>query len=146
MTPVFCCGFECGQLGTVGQHWNIFSGSPAISTSTVRSGARSIRFNPSAAASNIRSNSFTASDKWVIRFYVYFASLPTADYDICFNTGANHSVAFKQSDSKIYAQNSNGIPGSTGVSVTTGQWYLIDFSIDATTVSPLIDVKVNGVA
>ena len=151
MTPVFCCGFECGQFGSVGQHWSTLGSGASVSTSTVRSGARSIRLNLSAAQSpNSVSTTMVSSGTVLVgRFYVYFTTLPTIDYRILNVNTANETnsgnVLFKSSDSKIYAAN-NTTTGSTGVSVTTGVWYLIDFYFNCTANPRTMDVQVNGVA
>lgn len=151
-TPVFCCGFECGVLGStdIGQHWRTAGTStPTISTSTFRSGARSIRFNPTAQTSRLlltTSGGTLSSNKWIGRFYVRFATLPNTTCDLFFN--GEDGVFFNASDNKIYAgYDVSGITlGATGVSVTTGQWYRIDFKIDSSTSPHLTDVQVDGVA
>jgi len=150
MTPVFCCGFECGQLGSVGQHWTAPTGA-SISTTTVRSGARSLRINPSAATCAIAPASGSIS-VWVVRFYVRFTTLPNADTYL-FAAGGTKlgGVAFKQSDSKIYVATSTGAGSApanfsaSGVSVTTGVWYLIDARVDTVT-NITADCKVDGSA
>src|SRR6185503_11244461 len=49
-------------------------------------------------------------------------------------------------DSKIYAS-IGGTTGATGVSVTTGQWYLVDFDFNIQTAgNDFCDVQVDGVA
>lgn len=141
-TPIFTCGFECGQLGTVGQHWEIGGGTPTFSTTTVRSGARSLRFNPSAATAFVTSPTGTGwsvfaggSSPKVFRFYVRFTTLPDAS-TVIWNTsdvgggGDNTTgVYFNQTDSKIYARYA-GSSGASGVTVGTGVWYLIDYKQD----------------
>ncbi|MBA2706337.1 MAG: hypothetical protein H0U59_00850 [Gemmatimonadaceae bacterium] len=54
---------------------------------------------------------------------------------------------FKFSDSKIYATIGLTTFGATGVTVTTGQWYLIDYDFNvATAGDDFCDGKVDGVA
>lgn len=143
-TPVFVCGFECGQLGGVGQHWDL-TGTVSIGTGTVRSGSRAARFNPSGASAALsRSVTPTVS---VHRFYIRFASLPTGDIYIfhAANSTARLGVAFKSSDSKLYcATGSTPSVGATGVSVTTGVWYRIDVKLDQTAGAKVVDAKVDG--
>ena len=103
MTPVFCCGFECGQAGTVGQHWNN-GASASFSTSNVRSGVRSLRINPTAASTGISTSvSFSANNNQVFRAYIYFASLPDVDIDLITCTAAGNGVRFKVSDNSFRA-------------------------------------------
>lgn len=145
MNPVFCCGFECGQLGSVGQHWTAPTGA-SISTTTVRSGARALRINPSAASCLLSPNvSFPTIE--VIRFYLQFATLPSADTYLVRAGGSPFGgLAFKQSDSKLYMATGTGPAsfGATGVSVTTGVWYLIDLKLDQTSGAQVFDGKVDG--
>lgn len=149
-TPVFCCGAECGQLSTgagVGEHWVSAAAAVSFSTTTVRSGARSLRLNPSAAASNVTVCALPSYARLVGRFYLQFASLPTADQVICGTQGtvATANVRFKQSDSKLYAGVGTTL-GATGVSVTTGIWYRIDFDFNVTAGNDTSDVQVDGTA
>lgn len=151
MTPVFCCGFECGVVAI-----NHFSsvGTASVSTTTVRSGSRSGRVNPSAASGHFATavggaDSIPAANIWVIRSYVYFNSLPTSSCPIIrTNTGTGPGAYFKSSDSKIYAGHTPATPvfGASGVTVTTGQWYLIDVKVNSTNNPWTIDVQVNGSA
>lgn len=136
MTPVFCCGFECGVSGA---HWSS-TGTVSFDTTTKRTGARSLRLNPSASTARVVQ---TISGVNVIRFYVYFASLPTSSAQLCFLTTSG-GVTFKSSDSKIYAGAT--VLGTTGVSVTTGQWYRIDCKVDVSSGDTVSDVQVDGVA
>lgn len=155
MTPVFCCGFECGQLGTTsannGQHWiysTVGSVTPSFSTSIKRSDYRSLRINPSSVIVDVRCGyDLGLSGVVVGRFYIYFSTLPSANINLmsAHGSGGNMSggVRYNSSDQKIYASEGDGISlGSTGVSVSTGNWYLIDFKISYT--DDTVDVKVNG--
>jgi len=146
MTPVFCCGFECGILSAVGGEHFQSTGTASISTTTVRSGSRSIRFNPTAATGSALSPTFSSSPTYIWRLYVWFASLPTSDARISFMSGpaGDPGAWFKQSDSSIYAGIS-GAYGATGVQITTQKWYRIDIKVEAQSNPWLIDVKVDGV-
>lgn len=149
MTPTFCCGGECGLIGSLGgsEHWITVSGTaPTISTGTVRSGSRSIRYNLSAQASEARvpADSITIT---VHRFYVRFATLPSAStYLVWKNAGADRfGLAFQSSDSKLYCAHSDSITvGASGVSVTTGVWYRIDLKLDQS--GNTCDARVEGTA
>lgn len=143
MTPVFCCGFECGILDSGSVHFsNQLAGS--ISTSTVRSGARSARLNPSTQAGRI-TGFVSIGSQAVIRAYINFATLPNTTVPIFCIAGPTQAGAyFKQSDSKIYTGSAIGTLGTTGVSVTTGQWYRFDIKVDFT--NNIVDVQIDGVA
>lgn len=148
-TPVFCCGIECGvDAGTA--HWNL-SGTGSISTTTFRSGLRSLRANPTNGVGGwfLGGSTVPFTRTLVLRFYVRWDSLPTSDACVMFsNSSERPGVYFKQSDSKIYAGHTEATPsfGSTGVTVTTGVWYQIDVKIVSTANPWTIDVQVNGEA
>lgn len=144
MTPVFCCGFECGVDTS---HWFTVTGT-SYSTTTVRTGARSLRVNPTAASNAVNSPTLASSTRWIGRIYIQFATLPSADVDLVSvgTTAGGPQVRFKQSDSKLYAAVSSTF-GASGVAVTTGQWYLIDFDFNISTGgNDLCDIQVNGTA
>lgn len=144
ITPVFTCGFECGVLGANGEHWSS-AATASISTTTIRSGSRSFRFNATASTAGAACPVlFTSGNIYVIRVYIRFASLPIADYGLfeTNNTG-QPGAYFKQSDSKIYAGISSAT-GATGVSVTTGVWYRLDIKVNSSANPWLIDVNVDG--
>lgn len=147
-TPVFCCGLECGNISGGGTpHWSL-NNTGSISTTTVRSGARSFRFNPTTLDGSADSTALTASNVMVVRAYVRFATLPNVDCQILEPTGVNCGAYFKASDSKIYAgEGAIGAFtfGASGVAVTTGQWYLIEMRSDTSGGSKVIDVRVDGV-
>ena len=144
-TPVLCCGLECGQFGG-----HILAGTNvAFDTSVVRSGTRSLRINPTADIGNTNGLNISTSNPVVWRFYIRFASLPTTDCMLSYeNTAGGCGVAFKNSDSSIYAGNNLATPafGSSGVIVSTGIWYRIDVKVDPTGDPRLTDVQVDGVA
>lgn len=149
MTPAFACGWECGDAGGLSLHWNVAAGSPSISTTTVRSGTRSLRCNPTAATSGVGmpASFFGSGTRHIARLYVRFATLPSADCALAIFAGAGNvgpQVRFKQSDSKIYAAVGTTL-GASGVSVTTGQWYRIDYDFNVnTTGADFCDVQVDG--
>jgi hypothetical protein len=92
----------------------------------------------------------TASNVWVSRCYVRFATLPSANFAILGTKSTTAQVGgavFKQSDSKIYAGDVvTPNFGASGVSVTTGVWYRIDVKVDTSANPWTIDVQVDGVA
>lgn len=150
MTPRMCCGFECGVAGTgtmTSPHW-ISSGTTALtfSTTTVRTGARSLRCNSAAATCyGVSRPNAILSGQGAVRVYVRFATLPSANTMLIKAGGAlgadQVGAYFNASDSKIYARWNDG-SGASGVSVTTDQWYLFEVKITATA----CDVSVNGTA
>lgn len=150
-TPVFCCGFECGGLNNSG-HIADNLNTPTFSTTTIRTGARSLRCNTSAAVQNGLLIVSAASElRFVGRIYIRFATLPSADCSLVAHgtssPPAGPNVRFQASDSKLYAAVGTTL-GASGVAVTTGQWYRIDFNSLIVTggLNDTMDVQVDGVA
>jgi hypothetical protein len=128
-------------------HWSLGANS-SFDTTTKRSGARSLRINPTAAVGTANTVlSLIDTQLLVARVYVRFASLPTEDLSIVVNQQASsrEGVWFKQSDSKLYCGSSVGF-GATGVTVTTGVWYRVDVKWDLDQNPRLVDAQVDGVA
>lgn len=162
MTPSFCCGAECGLIFANGNggHWidgTGGTGPPTISTATVRSGDRSLKCSGTQSFATTQSipalNPFSTSAgaKNSIRVYVNFETLPGADTFIVSHNGAVTAVTgvyFTNADSTVWAR-ANGTSGSTGIAVTTGQWYRIDCQFDYSfngNAGVAVDVQVDGVA
>lgn len=94
------------------------------------------------------------SDYKVVRCYIRFSTLPDGDCLLLYGAkptpSRNVGIAFHQSDSKIYPAFDDGNAtftlGSTGASVTTGQWYRIDLKIFTQSTTFTIDAQVDGIA
>lgn len=152
-TPVFCCGFECGVTGS---HWTLGTGA-SFSTGTVRSGVRALRLNASASASSVASvaaNFPLTGNKLVVRFYLHFTTLPTTALRILniVNVGGTSGttrqvgILFDSTVNKIFPMiTGSAATGSVGASVTTGQWYRIDWKIDMSANPWVQALSVDGV-
>ena len=77
----------------------------------------------------------------MVRAYVRFATLPDVTSRL-FSLLDVQGVYFKASDSKLYVGDSTSNLGASGVAITTGVWYRIDFKATATT----LDAQVDGTA
>ncbi len=144
ITPVFCCGFECGvardsSTAHVGQHWDTFGGGSSFTTSSPLSGARSL------SGGYANTNATFGAGIWVFHFKAKFSSLPSGNRQIG-SIGGNGGVAFRASDSSIVTCDGVATLGTTGVAVTTGVTYSIDVSIDTTANPHIINANVDGTA
>lgn len=151
VTASFVCGFECGQLGSVGRHWTAPTHA-SFNTTTVRSGIRSLELQPNGSATDQPVCSFTPGNTLVGRCYINFASLPDGDATL-FTVGistANLGIGFQFSTGKIKPVIRTSAPsttfGATGVQIRTGQWYRLDMKTVMNGVDTRIDVQVDGVA
>jgi len=158
MTPVFCCGFECGAAASVSgstTHWSALGSGFSFQTSTKRTADRALRLNLSSAQGDkvTLTNGILTGGTWILRFYVRFATLPSRDCAIAFisiSDSASLGLGFKQSDSKLYAYTgsvSTPTFGATGASVTTGTWYRVDLKIVIATAggADTADAKIEGI-
>lgn len=147
-TPTFCCGFECGLISSSADstaHWVSTLTTPTISTTTVRSGSRSLRINVTGGSSQAATKSgIVSSQIHVFRFYVRFETLPGGDTSIA--RVGDEGVYYQQSDSTLRCGADIITFGATGVTVTTGQWYCVDVRINASANPHTIDAQVDGVA
>lgn len=137
MARLWQCGFELGSLST-GVEITTTSGTQAISTTTVRTGARALRVNTTTTTGMVRYHPF-ASDQAAVgiqRFYLNAASLPSATTYICrFLDGSNNSAGSIRLTSsgrlQLMTANNNQI-GSDSAILSTGTWYMIELKTDAT--------------
>lgn len=144
ITPVFTCGFECGVAGP---HWTSLNNA-SFSTTTFNNGLRAARCNASPGFSNLTSPTLSSFTRLVGRLYIHFATLPSANTALIVVDGSSvgPNVTFNQSNSKLYAAVGTSL-GATGIAVTTGQWYRVDFDFNINTSgNDLCDIQVGGVA
>ena len=143
-----CCGAECGVSDASGvtRHLNFRGTSPTFDTTTVRTGLRALNCKAT-LGSSFAITPTVSSTLYVGRFYVRFVILPTLTCTIVEGRGAsNVGVYYKASDSKLYAGYGLSNLGATGVAVTTGVWYRVDFKFNVSTNPWTIDAMINGVA
>lgn len=153
-----CCGADCG-IGVVGtasagvEHWSTASAAVSVVTSgpvPMRS-KRAFRMNPSAAAcvlTHTFGSAIPASATAVARFWIYFASLPTANVAIfLLNSGSgNRGIIFNQADSTLRCGSAAGTGAASGITVTTGRWYFVEVQGKWAVTGDTADGRVNGVA
>lgn len=141
-TPILTCGAECGAvLG--GSHFTSTQGTASFSTTTFRSGLRSLRCNPTAGLGLVTGVTLASSTDWVIRAYVQFATLPdVTSHVFAVATAMAQGVFYHQPSGTLQVGDSTSNLGGSGVSITTGVWYRVDFKATATT----LDAQIDGAA
>lgn len=150
-TTQLVCGYECGTGGTNAHFARNAGTADSISTTTVRTGSRSLQLSPVAAVGSVLMPQTMASQTVVVkRFYLRYSVLPDVSVQVYAGlSGATRlQVYYNQSDSKIYAAIGGATPttGATGVSVATDVWYRIDCKFDVSANPWTADVQVDGVA
>jgi hypothetical protein len=151
ITPVLCCGFECGQVANLGNnHFVLEAGAPTISTSTFRTGSRSFRSNPTGVADIRVQTSMAGSNFLVVRLYIRFAVKPNQDcYLICTRDGGASDVlglAYRNFDGKLYCAVGSTMAnlGASPFTFSTNTWYRVDLKIDQTIGAKKCDAKIDG--
>lgn len=144
MARLFSCGFELNSI-TNGVEFTTVLGSPTISSSTFRSGAYALRISSltSVTAMGFRYQYLSsASSPIFARFYVRFATLPSAENVIASfnNTNAltTPNVYISVDNTGVFrlydedGQITTGGPNSNGLSnpVSTGVWYRVETKLD----------------
>lgn len=101
--------------------------------------------NPTAAQADTFNSAVTFTRINIVRFYIYFSTLPNANTAI-FSFGTTAAgIVFKQSDSSLYLTiDSTNPTGSAAAAVTTGRWYLIDLKADTSANPWALSLQVNG--
>lgn len=135
MSRLWSCGFEL-QTVTSDREWDTTTGSPSINTSVVRSGAASLRCNPSSATAFI-AHAMQAADaatRMYMRAYVRIATMPTADtMIISWTDGTPFGYGIKLlTTGKLSISGTNGVlfTSPSTLTLTTGQWYRIELDMD----------------
>lgn len=147
LSPVFCCGFECGVSNAA--HFTLGTNTSFVTSPVNGGGLRALRCNATTANTNAVAFLAASATRFVGRVYVYFTTLPSADCSLVTTSStlaSGPSVRFKQSDSKLYAAVGT-VLGATGVVVTTGVWYRVDFDFNIQTAAvDFCDIQVDGTA
>lgn len=141
VTPVSCCGCECGVFDA-SLHLTVAVGDVTFSTSTIRTGLRSIRCNAVANQAIVTVRDSAANGARVGRSFAYFETLPAINQTIIGSNGSTGGVRFQASDSSLYCHSSGSGLGSTGIPVMTGRWYCIDWSLGS---SSLVKAAIDGI-
>lgn len=150
ITPVFCCGMECGlsNASNIGQHW--IGGTVTFSTTVVNNGLRSLTWNTSAAQFSRQTSNILSGSVGVGRFYINITTNPSVSIHV---VGIMESatraagLCYNVADGKYYAGFDSGSGaltfGATGITLSTGVWYCVDVKADFTANPWLVDVSVN---
>lgn len=151
MARLWSCGFELQTVGSggTGVEWDTTTGSPTINTSTVRSGAASLRCNPSGATAYIQHamQAADAATRMYLRAYVYIATLPSAKTMIVSWTDSSpfgYGIVL-QTNGTIKIEGTNGTlqSAASATTLSTGTWYRIELDMDDN--NDIATAYINGV-
>jgi hypothetical protein len=145
----FVCGWEC-RIAVTGatpapdaRHWNTISGTPSISTTTVRTGTASLRTNTTAAA---QYTSRTVARTIVAgRAYFRFASFPDATGAFILNVNTNGNSAIRcTSTGQLELDQGAAASVDFDSPISLNTWYRVDWLADCSTGTASIKARLNG--
>lgn len=136
MARLFSSGFELNSTATR-MEWSNVSGSPAISTTTVRTGTYAGRIRGLASGSaqyfsqQVLGSGATANVCY-IRFYLYVNTLPSAANTIFFAGGGLGTAGLIKltSSGALQLFNNTSQVGSDSSNLSTGVWYRVELYQD----------------
>lgn len=162
------CGFEVGTAtgltaadagGPTPGVWDTVVGSPAVVTTSARSGSYCLELSSTAAAESVAWNQKTVplagtlgstSDtirRWTERFHVFLPSLPSGDTVLAsveVGSLANGLVIrYISSSQKLGVKIGTGTEQVSDATVSAGQWVGIDYDYDPRTTTHICDWQVD---
>ena len=148
MGRVFYTGFELNS--SVGESFTgdasiLGTGPPTFETGTVRTGARSLRVNISAAQTGFYSPTFnrlTPLNTWA-RFYMNVTTLPGSERPFAGRTSVNFAnLRINAAGQILYYDAGNTLKITSTDTLSTGTWYMIEYRTGA---SAGVSLRINGV-
>lgn len=145
---VYVTGWEHGLVSISGGGLANDTSNASISSTTVRTGTYSVRINTAASTGYWEKTIDTPSNILVVRFYVRFATLPSANCLIFNddNASTNAGIGYRQATQQFCTMLNSVYGAAGGPVITTGVWYRIDCKIDASTGTLTVDGAVDGTA
>lgn len=153
MGRLWSSGFELNSVANGMEYEATFQSTPAISTTTVRSGVYSLRtqFAANRGAMNQGYSANTEGD-YYFRFYFRYANDPTALKEIAFwrTTAGLSKVSIRMNVGgtlELWNDEDTAQIGSDSAALTVDTWYRIEFRINSSTLaSTAIDARIDGVS
>ncbi len=150
---VCCAGCGIDNIGTASggtEHWasGTFTNISIVTAPAAFNTPKAFRLNPTAAVCNALHTFATliaSPATLVARFDIQFTTLPTANVQIFNDNASVLGVQFNQSDSTLRAGAAIGTVAASGIAVTTGVKYTVDFKVVINT-TRTVDIQVNGSA
>lgn len=129
MARLWSSGIEL-QSVTSGMEWNTSTGTLSISTAIKRSGAASLRSNPTLGTGYI-THRFRANStvRTFVRFYLYIATSPVINTYILQHgdgTGFGYKLRLNTDNTLAIYDESDTIVGSASSALSTATWYRIE--------------------
>lgn len=130
------CGAECGIVtaglaAAANRHWGVVTGAPAIETSIVRSGSRSLKFVAAATRPYMSKNGVASQTVCYGRVYFRTSSAaPSADMTIVYvDSGTSASSAyFRIKTNGVFDASFNSGTGAVnGPTIVADTWYGLEF-------------------
>jgi len=121
------------QSVTAGVEWDTITGSPTINTTIKRSGAASMRANPSSASWYVEHDCAASTTKKFVRVYVYIATAPSALTDILAlgtSGDAYHARIQLATNRTLELWHNTAKVGSSSSALSLNTWYRVELTYD----------------
>ena len=146
----FACGWEC-RLVTASAtnspaepHWNSYTGTPSVSTTTFRTGLAAARLNPAGATKYFGK----AVNRKVVaaRVYLRFATFPVGVTTpiISFVNASGTAFVRAQSTGQLYLDVGAGSDQTFGSPLSLDTWYQLDLLADSTGSDTILKGRLDG--
>jgi hypothetical protein len=151
VASIFVCGFECQTQAAAGaMHWPTRGGTATtltIDTTTVRSGAASLRILTSAQAGRfVHDLNGTTPALAVLRIYFRFASFPTTEQDfIRFTSAVAPNGEVRCDGTGQLRVRVGATDGAYIAAISLDTWYRLDVRFDRSTTNAVLDWRLDGV-
>jgi hypothetical protein len=150
-STVWTTGMEHGSnsTGLLGSVAATGGGSITADTSVVRSGSYSLKLaKVNGGQTWINKGGIGSPSTVAGRVAIRFESLPATDISevvsVAFS-GFRGYVGYSSSSQKLLARFQGGTTGTAATTVAAGQWYVIDFLVNATANPNTLDWRIDGV-
>lgn len=154
MARLYQTGLELNST-TSGVEAAAYNGTTSIVTSNILSGTYAIRCNPSANLSHMALEIYSSNTQAVTYFraYVYIVTAPSAQTQILHiggTSGSLHLVSIRCNTDRtlqLYNEEDSSTIGSASSALSLNTWYLVELSLDTTTLSSsAVEGKINCVS
>lgn len=136
MARIWSCGFEL-QSATSGMEWDTTTGSPTINTTTKRSGAASLRCNPTAATAFIQQAILaadTTTAHYILRANIYIASAPSARTTLIGWSDSTYTVGIALNTNLTLVQSDGtAVSATTSSALSLNTWYRLELDYNDST-------------
>lgn len=155
-TPTFFTGFEHKILAACGgsvvpadaQLWDEIAGTPQITTVNIHHGGAALRIISTAATEYVSIGLVAGTRRKIGSVAVQFVNLPTSGdcRVISASAGVGGQIIGVSTAGFWFAESGGGTRVTSGLSPTTGVWYIVDYDWNTSANPNTVDWRIDGTA